>query len=183
MKNTKIFLVFFLIFITLIILVKLTSSSYDNKIISFLKNEGYSLNSDNLYYKNISSIKENEYIRLKNKDINASYEGNYFNISDYSLTKKIYEYNDSITSELDAIYSYKNTELLYTYRIYYENSNVYIKGSYDDEFVCDVEFASGIYSNSLDDTICPKIELKINDFSKEVKTFFPNIKYINYMKK
>lgn len=183
-KNIIYAIVLIVVVVITFALVKLTDTPYDTKIEKLLADNSYTLVTNGLYSKQMSAGSLNNYNNCIKTSDTCKYEVNTFTMGLYELSKNIKEYNNEVASDLDIIYSYHDNTLTYTYRVNYKNSLIIFNGTYNNsKFTCKKEFATGIDSSNSQDVICEKIKTKVLSFENETKVFFPNVNYINYIKK
>ncbi len=119
-------------------------SNSRNGFDKFLANRGFYLDDDKaFYYKQISDTSISDYEEDKKNNVESSYDYMYFDKYSKKLSEVINEYYDKYESSLNLNYKFSSDKLNYVYRINYEDVNMIIKGSYDnntDEFKCDREF-------------------------------------------
>lgn len=145
----------------------------DKKIIKYIKAADYINYADtSIYSKQISENNIDQF----NKDIKLNkesiYEINYFNTETLQLTKDKIIYKDGITKNITSTFDYTNNNLTYNYRIYYNNMNILIEGTYDintKKFTCEPTYSYQIDIDKSIEDICNKIEFEIENFSYEAK--------------
>ena len=182
-KYVKIGVIFVGIVIVLAIIRAIINGNIDSKIVKYIEQNGYKLNSDNVYEK-YSSGSEEEYNKNVSKGISASYSIDTFDQENFQITRDTYEYDSGLTSNLIATYDYTDSSLIYTYRVTDNNVNVIYMGDYNnDKFTCGKELSAGVVLSDSEKLICDKIEISILRFNLESRTFFKNADFASYMKK
>lgn len=128
-------------------------------------------------------IKDPEYENLFVKEENEN-KTNSFSLGDYTFMLNVDEERDGMQTSLNATYDYKEENIIYSYRVNYDNNvNVYFKGNYKDQnFVCEKEFSSHTLSESEKENICNLAEVNIKIFELEAKTLFTKYKFVDYIK-
>jgi len=166
-KYIKYGIIIIIFIIALSIINKVMKPNMDTQITNHLINKGFEKSEYGLF------IKEDD-------DENSK---TLFSIADYSLMKNIDENDKGVNYSLNATYYYKNNNLIYSYRVTYNNSyNVYFKGEYDGEnFICEKEFSNATLTSKERENICSLAKTNVKTFFIDAKSLFSN-NYINYMK-
>ena len=107
-----------------------------------------------------------------------------FSLGDYTYMLEVNETKSGMTTSLNATYDYKLENIIYSYRVYYDNNiNIWYKGEYKDgSFTCDKEFSSTSITSSEQSNICELANINIKLFELEAKTLFTKYKYVDYIK-
>lgn len=176
-KNKIIIAVIAVILLVIALIIYFSSDKTVNKkIIKNFTDIGFVNHSNSfLYSKQLSNINlEQHNNNVKNK-IESTYEILYFNSNTYELTKDKISYNNGITKNFTPTYDYTNRKVIYNYRINFNNTNILVEGSFDNEtktFVCNSNFAYNIDMTESKQDICNKLKIEIENFSYEAKKYY-----------
>lgn len=183
-KYIKIGIIIVIVTIIALIIKMFLTGNTEDKIFDYIENQGYTLNENGLYEKNINNLTEEDYNYYVSLNTNIDYGKDTFDPKNFQIIRNSFEYQDKLTSNLIATYDYTNSTLIYTYRIMGDNLNVIYRGDYNNQkFNCTKELASGVVLNKSDDLICKKVEISILKFNLEATTFFKNANFDKYLKK
>ena len=184
MKKYKKLIIVFLIVIAIIVLLSIIiKPNIEERITSYLLKQGYTNNGD-LYEKQISTLKKEEYDYYVSLKVPVTYSKESFSIATFRLTRNIEDYQEGVTSSLTETFDYRDNSLIFTYRISYDAVNAIFKGEYDretEEFICEKEFAYGVLANNFQSTTCNLIKQQVEKFASDCILLFPNYEFIDYM--
>lgn len=182
-KYKKLIIVFFIVIIIIVLLSIIIKPNIEKRITSYLLKQGYTNNSD-LYEKQISTLSKEEYDYYVSLKVPVTYSKESFSIATFRLTRNIEDYQDSVTSSLTETFDYRDNSLIFTYRISYDAVNAIFKGEYDretEEFICEKEFAYGVFANNFQTTTCSLVKQQVEQFATDSLLLFPNYEFIEYM--
>lgn len=156
------------------------------KIIKEFTDIGF-INQDNsfLYSKQISDLNLEQYNEKVKMNVNSRYEVLYFNSSKYQLSKDLITYNNGITKNFTPTYDYSSDKIEYNYRVNFDNTNIFIEGSYDNinkTFICNTKFAFNIDIDETKEDICNKLKLDVENYSYQATSFIKNKDLLNYIR-
>ncbi len=184
MKKYKKLIIVFLIVIAIIVLLSIIiKPNIEERITSYLLKQGYTNNGD-LYEKQISTLKKEEYDYYVSLKVPVTYSKESFSIATFRLTRNIEDYQEGVTSSLTETFDYRDNSLIFTYRISYDAVNAIFKGEYDretEEFICEKEFSYGVLANNFQSTTCNLIKQQVEEFASDSILLFPNYEFIDYM--
>ena len=165
-KYIKIGIIIIIILLIMYIVKVALTPSMETQITNYLINKGFEQSDNNLL--------------IKQEDNNKML----FSTADYTLMKNSDEEENGVNYSLNASYYYKNENVLYSYRVTYNNSyNVYYKGEYDGEnFTCEKEFSNAKLGSKENENICNLAEHSIKIFYLDARLLFANNNYLKYMK-
>ena len=166
-KYIKYVIIIGIILIVMYIVKVVFTPSMETQITNYLISKGFEQSDNNLLIK-----EEDE----NNKML--------FSTADYTLMKNFDEEQNGVNYSLNASYYYKDENVLYSYRITYNDSyNVYYKGEYDGEnFTCEKEFSNAKLGTKDNENICNLAEHSIKIFYLDARLLFANNNYLKYMK-
>ena len=168
MKKYIKYIIIIVIIVSLIVVFNLLfKPSMDKQIISYLENLGYT-----------ESVDENLYIKIESDSTKS------FSLGDYTFMMNKDDKTNGMETSLYATYNYKEENVTYSYKVYYENvANVLFNGTFDGEnFTCNKEFSSTELSESNKNNICNLANTSVKLFELEAKTLFTKYKFVDYIK-
>ena len=181
-KYIKIGIIFIVVVIILLVIKVVLKNNTKDSLIDYVISHGYTLNQDGLYEKYNSSLTKDDFDYYVSINKEVEYTKDTFDSYNFQMIRDSFEYKDKLTSNLIATYDYKDSTLIYTYRVTGDNVNVLYMGDYNNQkFTCEKGVSSGVLLNS-DTLMCQKIELSIMKYDLEARTFFKNANLANYMK-
>ena len=185
--NNKKNLIIIIVVIALVLfgLKFLLAKPTSKKIEDYILSEGYKLNTDGFYQKQISSYGKEDYESMVNLDKKTEYQVYKLDIDNFELSEEYYEYENKITYYLLANYNYKTDILDYTYRITSDSLNVIFMGEYDikkEEFSCNKQLSYGVSLDKTEEIMCDKVKINTLIFMKYANSFLNNAEFKNYIK-
>lgn len=187
-KKVKIGITVLVILVVVVVGAKLVDNKKNNQdiLIKYIEKIGFEQEKDSsLYFKNNSKITKEEFDKLVDEGIDATYEGFYFNTSSYKLTSDKLEYADEVYTEFNPTYDYTNNTLDYDYRVTIGDTWIFIEGIYDednDSFTCNDTYYNGIDIDSSIEAICDKVKYDVEEFRYDALTLITRYDILEGMK-
>lgn len=185
--NKKKIIILSLITLLLTIFTIIINITDNNKNIlpKYLKSIGFSeIKGTTLYKKQITSTTEEENNKNIKNNIESEYEIHYFNTKKFEYTKNKITHKNNITKDYTPTYNYKNNIITYTYRIYYESTNIIFEGEYNiknKKFTCTPTFYYLVNIENIKEEICNKIKTESEIFNNEISIFIKDPKTLKYI--
>lgn len=181
-KKHIVLIVIFLVFFILIYGLSNTQNSKRKKVIKAITYNGFTLDSQSLYEKDIDDISYEEYKNKLSKNETSTYKHLYFDPYSYQLIENYFEYDSGIEATLTSIYDYRYDNLNYTYNVKYNELDLTFSGKLTSKgFTCKTDYAFNAGESNKED-FCFEIEKIVRDFEKTKNEVITSTKILNYMK-
>ena len=184
-NKKKILILMFLVVCFFVFLKIIVYQSTEEKVTNYIKKNGYTHEGNStIYNKLISKDSLDDFEQKVSDGKDASYEENYFFVSQYQLIKNKMDCSDGIISSFTPTYDYKNGQLSYNYRISIAQSVIIFDGTYDyekEKFTCENTYYYNYDIYREKGEICNKIEYDVIKFYHEAFNFITSARLLDEM--
>ena len=183
--NKKLVIIFIIILVILVSVWLITYETIYDKVEKYIVAKDFKLNTENnLYEKNESKIKIDEYYDLVDNSNDASYGVLRFDTKEFVLFKEKLNFSNGISYVFDGRYNYKTGMLYYVYEISKENVSVLFDGTFNNnEFTCEVVDSDNINLFGNQSTFCELVKYEVDEFNEEIRETITSASLLEKMRK